>query len=319
MRNKGRKSIVFFALLLIVFFGGMFLIRGEKRELGYDQEVLRSVWVDDDGLLVRHTFSGKKTVGEFLKEKQLLRERTDDISVPMDQKLFGGETVAIARTKKILLSVGEEKAREIETTRGFALDAVIDQGVELAADDFILPSAETLLEDNLEVSVVRVVVTETTEEEVVAFATKVTEDGKMGWREKKVTQKGENGMREKRYKVVSHNGEMVKKILISNEITKDPVTEEVIQGTYVKLGKKNTGQGTWYAYTGTLAAASPWLPMGSYAKVTNVGNGKSVIVKINDRGPFGKNRIIDLDKVAFTKIASIGAGVIDVVVEPVLN
>jgi rare lipoprotein A len=53
--------------------------------------------------------------------------------------------------------------------------------------------------------------------------------------------------------------------------------------------------------------------------VTNQSNGKSVIVKINDRGPFGKNRIIDLDKVAFAKIASIGAGIIDVKVEEVTN
>ena len=59
--------------------------------------------------------------------------------------------------------------------------------------------------------------------------------------------------------------------------------------------------------------------MGSYAKVTNTANGKSVIVQINDRGPFGPGRIIDLDKVAFAKIASIGAGVIGVKVEEVLN
>jgi rare lipoprotein A len=59
--------------------------------------------------------------------------------------------------------------------------------------------------------------------------------------------------------------------------------------------------------------------MGSYARVTNKANGKSVIVQINDRGPFGENRIIDLDKVAFAKIASLGAGVIDVKVEEVMN
>jgi rare lipoprotein A len=77
--------------------------------------------------------------------------------------------------------------------------------------------------------------------------------------------------------------------------------------------------GTWYSYTGKRAAASLSLPLGSYARVTNPANGKSVIVVINDRGPYGKGRIIDLDKVAFEEIASLGAGVIDVKVEPVLN
>lgn len=318
MKNRRRNGIISM-LFLACCVGGFFLFTRVPREFGYNNDVVRSVWVMDDGLPMRYTFSGKKTVGDLLKENQLFREREDYLSIPIEQKLFGGELIEIARAKKILLVVGEEKAREIETTRGSAWGVVIDQGITLAPDDFILPSSEVPLQDDLEISVVRVVVTEISEEESIAFTTKVTEDGKMGWREKKVTQKGVKGVREKRYRVVSHNGEVVKKTLTSNEIIKDPVTEEVIQGTYVKLGKKNTGQGTWYAHTGTLAAASPWLPMGSYAKVTNTENGKSVIVKINDRGPFGDNRIIDLDKVAFTKIASLGAGVIGVVVEEVLN
>jgi rare lipoprotein A len=52
---------------------------------------------------------------------------------------------------------------------------------------------------------------------------------------------------------------------------------------------------------------------------TNVDNGKSVIVKINDRGPFSPGRIIDLDKVAFERIASLGAGVINVKMEEIVN
>jgi rare lipoprotein A len=51
--------------------------------------------------------------------------------------------------------------------------------------------------------------------------------------------------------------------------------------------------------------------------VTNTANGKSVIVRINDRGPFGGGRIIDLDKVAFAKIADIGTGVVQVVMEEI--
>jgi rare lipoprotein A len=68
-----------------------------------------------------------------------------------------------------------------------------------------------------------------------------------------------------------------------------------------------------------MSAANPWLPIGSYVKVTNEANGKSVIVRINDRGPFVPGRIVDLDKVAFQKIASLGAGVISVKMEEVAN
>ncbi|PID52278.1 MAG: hypothetical protein CR972_03190 [Candidatus Moraniibacteriota bacterium] len=121
------------------------------------------------------------------------------------------------------------------------------------------------------------------------------------------------------YRIAYHNGKEVNREVLSEEITKEPVNKIIIQGTKVKLGKKHTGLCSWYAYTGTLSAANPWLPKGSYVKVTNKANGKSVIVQINDRGPFVPGRIIDLDKVAFEKIASLGAGVIDVKMEEIIQ
>jgi rare lipoprotein A len=51
--------------------------------------------------------------------------------------------------------------------------------------------------------------------------------------------------------------------------------------------------------------------------VTNVQNGKSVIAKVNDRGPYVQGRIIDLSRSAFSSIASMSAGVITVKVEVV--
>ena len=45
-----------------------------------------------------------------------------------------------------------------------------------------------------------------------------------------------------------------------------------------------------------LTAAHPTLPMPTYARVTNLENGRSVVVRINDRGPFSHNRVIDLSK-----------------------
>lgn len=64
-------------------------------------------------------------------------------------------------------------------------------------------------------------------------------------------------------------------------------------------------------------AAHKTLPFGTKVKVTNIENGKSVVVKINDRGPFIKGRIIDLSRSAFNSIASKSSGVIDVKIEVV--
>ena len=57
-----------------------------------------------------------------------------------------------------------------------------------------------------------------------------------------------------------------------------------------------------------LTAAHKKLPFGTRVKVTNLNNGKSVIVRINDRGPFVKERVIDLSKKAAQSIGMIKAG-----------
>lgn len=68
---------------------------------------------------------------------------------------------------------------------------------------------------------------------------------------------------------------------------------------------------------GKLTAAHRTLPFGTHVKVTNRQNGKSVVVRVNDRGPFAKGRIIDLSSSAFKSIAHLGAGVIPVHIQVV--
>jgi rare lipoprotein A len=83
-------------------------------------------------------------------------------------------------------------------------------------------------------------------------------------------------------------------------------------------GKKFHGQKTssgeiydMYAMT----AAHPTLPIPSYVKVTHLRNGKSVVVRVNDRGPFLQQRVIDLSYTAAAKLGYISAGSAEVEVE----
>ncbi|NIP97546.1 MAG: septal ring lytic transglycosylase RlpA family protein, partial [Akkermansiaceae bacterium] len=57
------------------------------------------------------------------------------------------------------------------------------------------------------------------------------------------------------------------------------------------------------------------LPMGTRVRVTNRQNGKSVIVRINDRGPYIKRRIIDVTKGVARKLDFVKKGVVPVIVE----
>jgi len=66
-----------------------------------------------------------------------------------------------------------------------------------------------------------------------------------------------------------------------------------------------------------LTAAHKTLPFDTRVKVTNLTNGKVVRVRINDRGPFGEGRIIDLARAAAARIKMVRAGVVDVKIEVV--
>ncbi|UVI37835.1 septal ring lytic transglycosylase RlpA family protein [Brevibacterium spongiae] len=63
--------------------------------------------------------------------------------------------------------------------------------------------------------------------------------------------------------------------------------------------------------TNKLTAAHKTLPFGSKVKITNTANGKSVTVRINDRGPYHGNRCFDLSKAAMEAIGGVGAGQIN--------
>jgi rare lipoprotein A len=67
---------------------------------------------------------------------------------------------------------------------------------------------------------------------------------------------------------------------------------------------------------GRLTAAHRTLPFGTKVRVTNLSNGRSVVVRVNDRGPYARGRIIDLSQAAATRIDMVRAGVARVRVEP---
>jgi rare lipoprotein A len=75
-----------------------------------------------------------------------------------------------------------------------------------------------------------------------------------------------------------------------------------------------TANGEIYDMT-HLTAAHPTMPLPSYARVTNQKNGSSIVVRVNDRGPFANGRIIDLSKRAAQLLDYTHAGVAKVKVE----
>ncbi len=99
--------------------------------------------------------------------------------------------------------------------------------------------------------------------------------------------------------------------------------------TVVEVGEVMRGRASWYGpnFHGkktsngetydmhSMTAAHKTLPMNTIVRTTNNSNGKSVVVRINDRGPFVDSRIIDLSKEAAQRLDMIGAGTAPVTLE----
>jgi peptidoglycan lytic transglycosylase len=71
-----------------------------------------------------------------------------------------------------------------------------------------------------------------------------------------------------------------------------------------------------YAHASALTAAHKSLPFGTMVKVTNVNTGRSVIVRINDRGPYIKGRIIDLTPAGASAIGCSGLALVELTILP---
>ncbi|ACU08368.1 Rare lipoprotein A [Flavobacteriaceae bacterium 3519-10] len=78
-----------------------------------------------------------------------------------------------------------------------------------------------------------------------------------------------------------------------------------------KFNGRKTASGEIFHNT-KLTAANRTLPFGTKLKVTNLRTGKSVIVKVNDRGPFHSSRALDLSKAAFDEIGNVARGTMPV-------
>jgi rare lipoprotein A len=128
----------------------------------------------------------------------------------------------------------------------------------------------------------------------------------------------------------------------SLKLEKEPVSKYGNMDSYSVFGKKyytmhtskgynQIGEASWYGenFHGKLtssrekynmyemSAAHKTLPLPSYAEVTNLKNNKTIIVRVNDRGPFHGNRIIDLSYQAAKKLDMVNDGVARVKVKAV--
>lgn len=89
---------------------------------------------------------------------------------------------------------------------------------------------------------------------------------------------------------------------------KPAIAEQCGGASWYALDGRRTASGE-IMNSGRMTAAHRRLPLGTVVTVRNMRNGRSVVVRINDRGPFGRGRIIDVSRAAARKLGFLSRGV----------
>jgi uncharacterized protein YabE (DUF348 family) len=187
-------------------------------------------------------------------------------------------------------------------------------GIRPDPDDRVLPPPRTPLHAGQRVRFVSVSLRTRRVERSIPVRTMTTFSRSLPPGRVRVVSDGRPGSMLELYRVRVVDGRVVRRHLVRRRVLREAEPRERLVGA-ASPGPhgSETGEASWYSFApgSGLTAAHPWLPFGTVVTVTNVATGKSIRVVINDRGPFG-GRIIDLSEEAFSALASLGTGVIDV-------
>ncbi len=306
-----KKIIIFLIFLIITGSWGFFWWS--------KMHTIEKIIIIDDGEEKIITNVQQGTICNVLNEIGIEIKNYDKISPKCDKFIEKDLIITIKRKKIISLKRGNNNI-DIEIFGKEKLkNILLENDIKYDSDDIISENLDFVIENDTKIEIIVVDKEKITENRDVKFDKIIKKDRTKEIGYKKITQAGVLGVEELTYDIVLHDNEEFSRVLFSQKIVKEAVDQITTIGTkkVYKFGKSHKGQASWYIYKGCDCAANQWLEIGSKVKVTNKENGKSVIVTINDRGPFSDGRILDLDKVAFKKIASIGVGVIDIKMEEI--
>ncbi len=252
------------------------------------------------------------TFGEFLAEQKISSEDYSDAD-----KLGHGMTVTVSLPVFVTLIDGGDQ-EIIETRSETVADFIYEQQIALALTDRVSPSETTFLGQNMQIIIDRIVDLEITETNGIPYRGERKHDPEVLYGREELLINGEKGVKEEKFLITYVNGVETKRQLLQSAVLKEPVTEVRVIGTKIEVEHTGEGRASWYAYRGCMCAAHPFYPFGRFVRVTATATGKSIIVRVNDRGPdqtIHPDRVIDLDSVPFKELASLGTGTIGVKVE----
>ncbi|CAM3026808.1 septal ring lytic transglycosylase RlpA family protein [Cutibacterium acnes] len=306
---------------------------GQVITVNYGRRVVVTI---DGKKVVRWTTA--KNVAEVLAQ---LNQSDPDNLVSVSRSLDisrAGLSFSMQTAKDVTVTIGG-KAQKV-TAVGTVADALKAAKVEVDSSDVVNPGLGTPLADGMKITLTMVDQKSQKRRVAVPFSTKKVEDSSLPKGEIKVITKGVNGINEETWTVVFKDGKKVSEKKVSSKVVNAPVTQVIKVGTKTASSSSPStrsssdpvtrgitclastygeGDGTAGGPTASgetfdpsaFTAASKTLPLGSTIRVTNVSNGRTVTVRINDRGPYVGGRCLDLSTAAMNAIAP-GQGLVTV-------
>jgi len=179
--------------------------------------------------------------------------------------------------------------------------------------DVVKPSGDSPLSPRVGIRVVRIQQMEETQIVDVPFQTLIRYSKALAPGQVNVVTPGTVGKAQATYLVTYRNGKERARELVSQVVVVAPVDRVEDKGPAPATpAGVEFGDASWYSWSGCGSgyhAAHKTLPFGTVVTVTDLDNGRSVTVTINDRGPYIAGRIIDLCPTAFSALAPPGQGV----------
>ncbi len=301
----------------------------------YQQTAAKTVTLSLDGdILVLSTKA--KSVGELLEEQGLHVRRSDLLQPTQDASVEDGLEVSLKRAIPVFIAA-DGLTRLAYTTRETVEDVLREAEIYLSLSDRVEPGLEAELFYGATIKITRITTALVHEEVAIPFVTDKKNDSGMAVGQRKVVIEGRTGSRLETYRVVLADNIEESRALVEEKIITPPVDSVVAVGTGLpapiitassrsgQTGNVMEGEASWYGYgdgfqgsktasgevfdKNELTAAHPTLPFGTMVRVTYLKTGHSVEVRINDRGPFDKKRIIDLSMAAAEAIGLRPAGI----------
>jgi uncharacterized protein YabE (DUF348 family) len=204
------------------------------------------------------------------------------------------------------------KDHDVLTNAATVKELLSAMGIDPDGPDRVLPSSRTPLHPGITVRYTDVDFRTRQMHVPIPHTTYTVYSEKLAPGQVKIIREGVDGVMLETFRMKLVDGDVVSRRLLSRHVIQEAVPTRRVIGHRNQSTGTQVGQASWYDAPGTgLTAAHPSLPFGTVVTVTNLANGKSVRVVINDRGPFG-GRVIDLSPEAFSAIAALGSGVCEV-------